>query len=158
LSSVVPLRRCCLFFFDLTFQSLALDVQSQAVIDAHVLIGDPNQRQPRDQITSPIAEQQFVSREKNEDDRDVMTEAIFARKQIKEFSCVPSAAILTAALTVFARLAKDLFVRDGPRHASDRNRQQEQLENLKPQSGHGRAESLRQDCFKGGVGGIIREL
>src|SRR5437016_2917024 len=48
---------------DFTFDPFGLDFQPQAIVDAHILICYPDQREQRDQISAPISEQQFESSE-----------------------------------------------------------------------------------------------
>ena len=116
------------FFLNLTFNSLGLNVQPQAIVDAHVLIRDPDQCEQRDEIPAPIGIQQFEASDNQEDRRDVMTEAVLAGEEIEKFSFVPAAAVSAATLAVFAWLTKNFFVGDGPRYAGDRNREHEEFE------------------------------
>ena len=50
---------------------------------------------------------------------DVMAEAVFARKQVKEFSLVEPPAVLAAVFAELAWLAEYFLVRDGPGDARD---------------------------------------
>jgi len=124
------------FFLNLTFNSLGLNVQPQAIVDAHVLIRDPDQCEQRDEIPAPIGIQQFEASDNQEDRRDVMTEAVLAGEEIEKFSFVPAAAILAATLAVFAWLTKDLFVRNGPGDARDGDCQREKVKQLCRQRRH----------------------
>ena len=133
---VLAFSRRCYFFFDLAFQFFGFDIEPQPVVNAHVLVRDPHQRQPRDQITSPIRKQQLEARDDEKSRGDVVTEAVLAGEEIEEFSFVPATAVFTASDTVFTRLAKDLFVRHRPGDAGNRDRQQKQFENLKAQRRH----------------------
>jgi hypothetical protein len=118
------------FFLNLTFDPFGLDVQPQTIVDAHILVRDPNQREQRDEIPAPIGIQQFEASDDQKERRDVMTEAVLAGKEIEEFSFVPAAAIAAATLAVLAWLTKDLFMRDRPRDARDGYRDHEEVEQL----------------------------
>jgi hypothetical protein len=100
------------------------------------LIGYPDDRQPTDQIASPVSKEQLVLHDGHEDCRDVVTEAILASKQVKELSLIPTTTCLTALFAVFARLAKNLLMRNRPRDTRHGNRQQKQFENLEAQLRH----------------------
>ena len=62
------------------FDLLTFDVETKAVVDAHVLIRDPHQREEREQISAPILVEQFVVSDYQKDDYHVVTKAIFAGK------------------------------------------------------------------------------
>ena len=76
------------------------------------------------------------ARDRHEEKRDVMTEAIFTGEEIKEFSFVPTTAVLTAIEAVSMDFTKDLFVRDRPGKAGDGNGQQKQFDELQSQRWH----------------------
>ena len=133
---VLAFSRRCNFFLNFAFQSFGLDVETQPVINAHVLVCHPHQREPRDQISAPVGKQYLELRDEHEGGGDVMAEAILAGEEIEEFSLIPTPAILTAPLAVLTRFAKDLFVRNRPGDARNRNRQQKKLDDLKTQSRH----------------------
>lgn len=62
------LRRFSLFqllhlFLDmLDFDAVFADIEPQVRVNAHVLVGDPDEREKGDEVTAPIVEQQFVTR------------------------------------------------------------------------------------------------
>jgi hypothetical protein len=87
------------------------------------LIRDPHYREPADQIAPPIGEQQLVLHDRDKDRRDIVTEAILTREQVKELSLIPTPASLAAAFTVLTRFAKYFLVRYGPGDAGHRYRQ-----------------------------------
>lgn len=91
-------------------------------VDAHVLIGDPDEREKGDEITAPIFEQQLVAGEDEEKRRHVMAEAEFAGEEKKELAASGVGMALTLADAIFARLTEDLFVRHGPGDAGNRER------------------------------------
>ena len=65
-----------LFFSQCDLRLLLLDFSAQSSKKAHVHVGHRHQREACDQITSPIVEQQPVTRDVEEGRGDVMAEAI----------------------------------------------------------------------------------
>lgn len=130
-----------LFAFDL--DALAFDVEPQPVEDRHVLIRHPDQSKESEQVSAPIRENQFVARDDKEECRDPMAEAVFARKQIKELAHQHMPRLLATARAKFSRFAKNLFVSDRPANARDRQRDQQQFDDLdaKFTGGHGSKEA-----------------
>jgi hypothetical protein len=55
-----------------------------------------------------------------------MAETVFAGKQVEEFPLDQSPAVLAPLRAIFARLAKDFFVRHRPRDAGDGHGENEQ--------------------------------
>jgi len=88
-------------------------------VNAHVLVGDPDEREEGDQVAAPVREQQLVMREDKEKCRYIMAEAEFAGKEEKEFAARGIGMALTLADAIFARLAEDLFMCDGPGDAGN---------------------------------------
>ena len=68
----------------LDFYLLMFNVQANVVVNAHVLIGDPDQGEKGDEIAAPISVQKPEASEKKEYSRDIMAEAVFAGKQVKK--------------------------------------------------------------------------
>ncbi len=95
------------------FDLLTLDVETQAVVDAHVLIRDPHQGEEREQISAPILVEQFVASDYQEHDCYVVAETIFTGKKIEKFA-FEDVALVALALAVLAGLPKNFFVGDGP--------------------------------------------
>jgi hypothetical protein len=62
-----------------------------------------------------------------------MAEAILTRKKVKEFPLIPLRASLALFDTELARLAKNLFVRNGPGDTGYRDCQDKQPDDLKAQ-------------------------
>src|ERR1035438_1655561 len=54
------------FFFFSDLHLLLLDIESQVVVDAHVLIGDPDQSEEGDQISAPIGIQEMEASDEDE--------------------------------------------------------------------------------------------
>ena len=103
----------------LDLDAVFADIETQVGVDAHVLIGDPDQREERDQVAAPVVEQQLVARDEQEESGYVMAEAEFAGKEKKELAAGRVGMALTLADAVLARLAKNFFMRDRPSNASD---------------------------------------
>lgn len=56
---------------------LMFDIQTQMVVDAHVLISHPHQGEESDQVTAPVVVQQFEASKNEERRRDIMAETVF---------------------------------------------------------------------------------
>ena len=115
-----------LFFHLLYLYSLSLDVQAKPSVKAHVLVGDPNEREARDQVSAPILIKKLVPCDDEKKDRDVMAETILARKNIKEFALVELPAYLALLSAVFSRLSKDFFMSNSPGDTGNWNGKNEQ--------------------------------
>jgi len=50
------------------------------VVDAHVLVGDPDQGKQSDEVSAPVGIEKFEARENQKKCGDVVAEAIFAGK------------------------------------------------------------------------------
>jgi hypothetical protein len=96
------------------FNLLAFDVETKAVVDAHVLICNPYQGEEREQISTPVFIEQLVARDYQKQDCHVVAETIFTGKKIEKFPLEEVAAVVALPLAVLARLSKDFFVSDGP--------------------------------------------
>jgi len=99
-------------------------------VNAHVLVGDPDQREERDQVAAPIVKQQLVTGDQQEESGDVMAEAEFAGEEEKELAAGRVGMALTLADAVLARLAENFFVRDRPGNAGDGKGQREKPNDL----------------------------
>lgn len=107
----------------LDLDAILADIEPQVGVNAHVLVGDPDERKKGDQVAAPIVEQKLVMREHKEKGRDVMAEAEFAGKEEEKFAAGGVGMALTLADTIFARLTEDFFMRHGPGDAGDRERE-----------------------------------
>jgi len=114
----------------LDLNAVLADVEPQVSVDAHVLVGDPHQREERDQVAAPVIEQEFVARNDQKERRYIMAEAEFAGEEEIKFAAQQVAMALTLANAVFARFAENLFMRDRPGNAGDRDGQHEQRDDL----------------------------
>lgn len=110
----------------LDFDAVLADIEAQASVDAHVLIGDPDQREERDQVAAPVVEQQLVMGEDEEQSGHVMAEAELAGKEEEKFAAGRVGMSLTLADAVFARLAEDFLMRHGPGDAGNGQRERKQ--------------------------------
>lgn len=62
----------------LDFDLLVLDVGTKTVVDAHVLIGNPDEGEEGDKVSAPIGIKQLEAGDDEEQRREVMAETIFA--------------------------------------------------------------------------------
>ena len=96
-----------IFFPSFDLYLLTLDVETKAVVDAHVLIRNPHQGKQRDQISSPIFIEQLITRDYQKQDRYVVAEAVFAGKQVEKLT--PEKIAPGLALTL-ARVSRERFL------------------------------------------------
>lgn len=114
-----------LFYFLLVrfdFHLFVFYVESETVVDTHVLIGDPNYCKERDDITPPIREKKFVPCNRENAQGDVVAEAILAGEQIEEFSAKEAFCSRAFLFAILSRLEEGFFVSYSPRDTRDRNR------------------------------------
>ena len=64
-------------FIGFDFHLFVFNVKAQAVVDAHVLIGNPDESEKRDEVSAPVGKQQLIAGHKENPRRDVVTETIF---------------------------------------------------------------------------------
>lgn len=107
----------------LDFDAVFADIETQMGVNAHVLIGNPDQREKSDEITAPVIEQQLVMRENEEKRRHVMAEAEFTGEEEEKLSARGVGMALTLADAIFAGLAEDFFMRHGPGDAGNGKRE-----------------------------------
>lgn len=105
------------------FDAVFADIEPQVGVNAHVLVGNPDEREESYEIAAPIVEQQLVMREDEEKCRNVMAKAEFAGEEEKELAASRVGMALTLAGAIFARLAEDLFMRYGPGDAGNGERE-----------------------------------
>ena len=109
---------------------LVFDVETKMVVDAHILIRDPDECEQRDEISAPARVKKFEARDDEEQRGHIMAEAIFAGEQVKEFASWQAGRVLRLFLAVVAGLAKNFLVGNGPRDAGDGYRQDKQPRKL----------------------------
>jgi len=93
---------------------LLIDVLLDEAEEAHVYIGDPYEGETGYDVSPPVGQQQFVAREAKDGNGHIMAEAVFAGKEVKEFSLKDRIAFFTAFNAIFPWLAKNLFVGHRP--------------------------------------------
>src|SRR5215210_1836312 len=118
-SSLITLHFLSYLLLDVRLDLLALDVEAEAVVEAHVLVGDPDEGEAADEVAAPVFVEQVVARDEEEEDGDVVAETVFAGEEVEELPLVPAPALLTPPLAVLPRLAEDLLVRHRPGDARD---------------------------------------
>src|SRR5690242_2936380 len=102
-----------------------LQIQPQVPVEAHVLVGDPDQGKAADDVPSPILVEQLVARDADKERGYVVAEAILASEQKEKFAAQIAAGFLALPLTILTRLAENLLVGDRPGNAGDGNCQYE---------------------------------
>ncbi len=105
---------------------LVLDIEAQAVVDAHILIGYPHQSEQRHEIAAPVRVEQFEAGDDKKQCGYVVTETVLAREEVEKFAAQRRLGVLRLIMAVVAGLAKNFFVGDGPGDAGHRNREYEQ--------------------------------
>ena len=91
-----------------------LDVETQAVEEAHVDVGDPDKGEPGDEIAAPAFVEHLEAGDDEKQCCDVVAEAVLAGEEVEEFAWDEAAAVLALVFAPVAGLAKNLFVGDGP--------------------------------------------
>ena len=136
---------------------LMLDLQPKPVEDAHVNVGHPDQGEPGDEVASPAQEEHLEAGDDEKEERDVVREAVLAGEEVKEFSPGQRLAALRLFLAELTRFAKDLFMRNGPRSAGDRDGQEQKKSELNVEWHHFRAGTRVLGC-RGEAGRFITML
>ena len=114
------------FLLGLDFEVFVFDVEAETVIDAHVLVGDPDDGEKSDEISTPPGVQHLKAGDDQEDGSNVVAEAVFAGKEIEKLSAGEAVALSRLPLAVFARLAKNFFMSSSPGNAGHGNREHQQ--------------------------------
>src|SRR5262245_60920246 len=112
------------------FLAILTDLEPELAKRAHVDVGDEHERKKRDDVATQIVQPQVITRENEERERDVVAETVLAGEEVKELALHDRLAGSAPADTVVARLPKDLLVRDRPRHASNRDGENEEHADL----------------------------
>lgn len=112
------------FLFVRNDDVLVLDVEPQAVVEAHVDICQEDQGKLCEKISPPAAVEQLETGDEENGRCDVVAEAVFAGEEVKELSHKEMGSGLAALLAELAGFAKDLFMGDGPCNAGDWERKQ----------------------------------
>ena len=109
------------FLLDGDGDVFVFDVEAEAVVEAHIEVGDVDEGEPGDEIAAPARVEELETGDEEEEGCDVVREAVFAGEEVKELTLDSAAAVLTFALAKLARLAEDLLVGDGPRGTGNRD-------------------------------------
>ena len=107
----------------LDFDAVFADIEAQVGVNAHILVGNPDQREKGDEVAAPVVEQQFVMSQEEKKCRHVMAKAEFAGKEEEKLAAYRVGMDLTLADAIFARLAEDFFMSDGPGDAGNGQRE-----------------------------------
>src|SRR5256885_96682 len=118
----------------LRIDPLALDVEAQTPVEAHVLVRHPDEREAAHEVAAPVFVEEVVARDGEEEDRHVMAEAVFAREEVEKLSLPPAAAGPALPDAELARLAEHLLVRHRPRDAGDGYGEEEECDDLPGQA------------------------
>ena len=130
------LARKSFFLFRMDLNLLMFDIQTEMVINAHVLIGHPDDGKQGDQISSPIVEEELEAGENQERRRDIMTETIFTGEQIEKLSARKRRCLRRLLMAIVARFAENFFMGDRPRDTGDGDRQEDQPHELEANRNH----------------------
>jgi len=114
----------------LDLRAVLADIEAHVSVDAHVLVGDPDQGETADKVAAPVGIQKSVVREQENENGHVMAEAVFAGKDEVKLAADEARMALTLLRTVIARFAEDLFMRDSPGDGRDGDGQHEQPDEL----------------------------
>src|SRR5262245_22575246 len=105
------LRRLQLDLLLRRLQLLGLHLLPQAAERAHVDVGHGDQGEEGDQVPAPVVEQQPVAGEDEEEDRNVVAEAILAGEEVEELPRQDAAGVPGPPGEVLSRLVDDLLMR-----------------------------------------------
>lgn len=107
-------RLADLLLFGVNLDLLVFDVQSEMVVNTHVLVSDPDKSEPGNQISTPIGEKKFEAGNDQKQSGNVMAEAVFAGEEIKKFAARKISCSSGLLLAIVPGFAKDFFMSDGP--------------------------------------------
>jgi hypothetical protein len=108
-----------------------LDVETEMIVDAHILVRHPDQSEQRDEISAPARVEELEASYDQEQRSNIMAEAIFAGEQVEKFASGQTVCLLGLLLAIVARLTKDFLMSNRPGDAGDGDRQDEQPHKLK---------------------------
>jgi hypothetical protein len=110
-----------LLFVRFDFHLFMFNVETQTIVDAHVLVRYPDKGEKGDYVPTPVHVKQFEAHDQQSSGGHVVAEAILAGKQIKEFAAEHRSGLGAFFQAILARLAKDFFVGHSPGDACDWN-------------------------------------
>lgn len=106
------------------------DSHPKPPINTHPLICQPRQNEEGKNVSAPVVDQEFESGENENDNRNPVAKAIFAGKNIKEFSHQRISAGFILLFTKLLPFAEDLFLRDSPGNRCNNQRENHEPEDL----------------------------
>jgi len=105
-------------------------IKTKPSVEAHVLVGDPDQGKAANQVSAPVIEKKFIARDEEKEDGYVVAEAVFASKYKEQLPAEQMRARLALSFAEFPRFTKDFFMRQRPRNAGNGKGQQSQPDDL----------------------------
>ena len=129
-----PLGAFSFFLFRLNFKVFVFDVQTKAVVDAHVLVCDPYQGEERNEVSAPALVEELKAGDEEKTGGHIVAQAVLAGKYVKEFAAGKSARLAMLALAVFAGFAENLFMGGRPGDAGHGNGEDHQFRQLYSES------------------------
>lgn len=146
-----------LLLVEFDFRLILLDVDAYAAVPGHVNIGHPYECKSGNEIAAPIRVKEFVLRDDEEKNHNVMTETIFTREEVEEFPDRNVTSMFAHVYEVFSRLTKNFFVRNRPGNAGNGQCQHEQDEDIMNGDNHAGNVQIRCLCVGASVSdGCVR--
>ena len=103
----------------LNLEMFMLYVEAQAVVNTHVLVCNPDEGKPGDNVTAPAGIKHLKASKKKKNRCHIVAEAVLTREQIEEFSSRERARVARLTLAILPRLAENFFVGHRPCHTGD---------------------------------------
>ena len=94
-------------------------IEPDSAENTRIHVCDPNEREARDEVASPVGIEKLIPGNDQEGSRDVMAEAVFTGEQVKKLALIDAAADFTLRYAIVSEFTHDLLVRDRPRNGSD---------------------------------------
>ena len=113
-------------FYVLDFDTILADIETQASVNAHILIGNPNQREKGDEVAAPVIIEKLIAGDDEKKRRHVVAEAEFAGEEEEKLAANGIGIALTLANAIFARLTEDFFMGHGPGDAGNGDRERKE--------------------------------
>ena len=114
----------------LDFSPVLADIEPHVGIDAHVLVGNPDQGKAGNEVAAPIVIEQLVAGDKEKENGHIMAEAIFAGKNIKKLAQEITALAIALPQAKLAGLAEYFFMRHRPGNGPNGDGQDEETYKL----------------------------
>lgn len=114
-----------LFFFELAFERIHLNIYPKTRIKTHINISYPDNGKSRDEVATPIIKKHFKTGNTKDEDCHIMTNTIFASKKIEKFSGnkIPAVRLLYEKVS---RLMENLFMSNRPGYTGNRDGENEE--------------------------------